>query len=504
VAGSLLGVGVAAAWAAGPAVAPRAGPGRAPAPLVLRVDEARGGPPVGWSCADAKAGAAAERLGAPPEVDVPVEGGALRGALPPPPLRENSLASVAPAAAPAPAAPDLWLTKADLSNGRLDAPAAVAPQPLEGSPAALGALAAAFSRAERGGRLRVSVFGASHTEGDVWTGALRRMLQDRYGDLGHGFVVPAAPVSGYRGQDVNLCASEGWRGDWAGRKGGRADGRFALSGATVASAHPADFGWVETTHENPHGRRVSRFDVFAVGQPGGGALLLTVDDAAPRAVQTAGEGLVWVRVEVPDGPHRLTVQPLGDGEVRLLGVSAERGGAGALVDAIGLRGRQARSWLDWSPALRDAALYALDPDVAVLAFGVNEAADADYDPARHAAELDRVLSVLRGVLPETACVLVGPTDRVVETGRPPRYRVVANTARVTAVQRAAARKHGCAFWDWQAAMGGPGAMLAWRHAAPPLANPDLIHLSTAGYERSARFFADALADAAGIPPFPIP
>ena len=53
----------------------------------------------------------------------------------------------------------------------------------------------------------MTFFGASHTGGDYWTGHLRRILQARYGDIGHGFTMPVPMYRSARAHDINLCAS---------------------------------------------------------------------------------------------------------------------------------------------------------------------------------------------------------------------------------------------------------------------------------------------------------
>ena len=380
----------------------------------------------------------------------------------------------------------------DLPGGRLHR---IPVQPIEGTRKDLEAVAQVMQKAEMGGRVRISVFGASHTGADFFTGHMRRVLQRRYGDIGHGFVYPAALYSGYRANDINLCRSEGWNSDWVGRTDGYGDGMYGFAGATVSSGDPADFGWIETTTSNLNGRTVSHYDVFSLGQPQGGTMLLTVDQAPPRAIftESLSPSFLWHRIEVPDGPHRLTVQPVGDGEVRIFGLSAERDGPGVLVDAMGIRGRKARTWLYWNPEMAQAGLQALNPDLVVLAYGTNEAADSDYRMVHYRSDLRQVLAMMRKGAPDTACILIGPTDRGGWQGKHT-VEIWNRTALVAQVQREVAPEFGCAFWDWQEAMGGPGSIAAWRLLDPKFAGRDLIHLTQRGYEWSAERFIQALDD----------
>lgn len=413
------------------------------------------------------------------------------------PTRTQAAISVPEPATPTPALPATLTIEGsgeELSIAGLHDPSTLPLQRIEGPPHALEAVRRAMARGPAGRRLRISFFGASHTGGDWWTGHIRRRLQERHGDLGHGFVMPAALYSGYRGQDVNLCRSDGWRSDWAGKRDGRGDGLLGFAGASVSADDPGQFGWIETTRTNPQGRSVGWFDLYTLGQPGGGQLAVAVDDAPARLVGTDHDEplLQRTRLLVPDGSHRLTLSPGGDGEVRVFGVSMERDGPGVLVDAMGIRGRQARTWLDWDTTLFGQGLASLEPDLVVLAYGTNEAANTKYAMEEYEADLRSVLRKLRAAWPEPqACVLVGPGDRFKKTGRD-RYSVWGRTRLVADVQRKVAPEFGCGYWDWQEAMGGAGSMMRFRQNDPPLAAADGIHFTKAGYELMGEHFLSAL------------
>lgn len=373
------------------------------------------------------------------------------------------------------------------------------PEPLRGPPEVLGRIRDVFRRGARGERVRISFFGASHTGGELWTGRIRRILQGRWGDSGHGFVMPAALYDGDRASDVGLCRTDGWLSDWHTKANAHEDGLLGFAGMSVSSGNPADFGWVETTRTGERGSDVARFDVYVLGQPSGGTLLARVDGLEPFRIPTTAEtaGLRLVRVRVADGAHRLTLSPAGDGEVRIFGVSMEREGSGVLVDAMGIRGREARDWLHWEPTMFGQGLRSLAPDMVVLAYGTNEAADQRYGMDEYRADLRAVLRMLRAAVPpEVPCILAGPSDRAWKLGAG-RYAIWDRTAPVAAIQREVAPDFGCASWDWQQAMGGPGSMVGWHRADPKLGAGDLVHHTKAGYEWIADRFVAAVDDLEG-------
>ncbi len=374
---------------------------------------------------------------------------------------------------------------------------ALAHQPLEGKPEDLARVGRVMQDIRKGMHVRLSFWGASHTSADWWTGQIRRVLQAEYGDQGHGFILPAALYAHYRGSDINLCRTSGWKSWWANRWSGPHADKLGFGGMAVTSNNPQDFGWLQTTVSNPQGRRVSRYDIFTLQHSEGGSLLAQVDQSETVDIPTLGPGprLQQTRLEVADGPHRLTLRPKGDGEVRIFGVSAEREGSGVIVDTIGIRGREARSWLQWDPAIAIEGMAALDSDLVVLAYGTNEANDPTYEMGRYASDLRKVLALMRQGLPEAACVLVGPTDRAKKLGEDT-FAIWDRTALVAQVQQQVAPEFGCVSWDWQTVTGGPGSMVAWMYADPPLGSRDGIHLTRAGYEWSAERFLDALWETA--------
>ena len=371
--------------------------------------------------------------------------------------------------------------------------ATIALEPLRGHPADLARVSAVLAKAaRREGVTRVSFWGASHVAGEFFTGELRRLLQDRYGDAGHGFVMPAAPWKGYRGSDVNLCTSGTWASDYHNRPGGRRDGLLGIAGISVEASTPASSGWVQTTLTNPHGRAVSRFEVLFLRQPGGGSVDLSVDGTGPIRVSTAGEqGAGGVSLVVSEGPHRLAVTPAGDGPVRIFGVQLERDVPGVVVDAMGVTERTASSWLGWDPVLMGAYLSRRMPDLAVLAYGTNEANESGLSEPVYRDSLRAVLTRMRTLLPDAACVLIGPSDR----GRKVRgnaHVIWGPTALVARVQREVGPEFGCATWDLQEATGGPGSMFRWRSTEPTLVAADLLHFSAKGYQELARRFLAAV------------
>lgn len=74
---------------------------------------------------------------------------------------------------------------------------------------------------------------------------------------------------------------------------------------------------------------------------------------------------------------------------------------------------------------------------------------------------------------------------------------------IVRVQREAAYRAGCAYFDTFAWMGGPGAMQRWARHKPRLAAGDLVHLTIEGYKRVAQGIVELLPELRSALPAPL-
>jgi len=358
---------------------------------------------------------------------------------------------------------------------------------------------AAFHRALRRaatgeGQARIVVYGASHVASDLFTGYIRDELQTRFGDAGHGFVLPVHPWRRYRHRGVEIQSS---RDDWTPlriRAGDRESDYFGLAGVTVETDVAGAFGVVRTSDRHELGSAAGRLELFYLQQPGGGSFDVIVDDRVVERVSTAADAPqagYWTG-HVPDGPHSLGVRVVGDGMVRLFGAVLERDRPGVIVDTLGINGARARYQLLWEDALYREHLARRHPDLVVLAYGTNEAGD-DESMAHYEAQLREVVARVRETVPEAACLLVGPSDRPVRVDRRT-YEDRPRTAALIEVQHRVATDLGCGFFDLVAFSGGPMSMVSWARSNPAFGQPDHVHYTRYGYHRLGEVLFGAMME----------
>ena len=341
--------------------------------------------------------------------------------------------------------------------------------------------------------LHVIQLGDSHTEGDAFTGALRRRLWARLGDGGRGFV----PIAGDQ-WDVVRTLTGPWRVVRSGLRPSDAPDGLGLSRAIATS--PQAVLRVATCTRCVGGRSANRITVYFRTLTSGGRFRVEVDGRALELVSTRGGGRYGV--DVPDGAHAVAVRPEGDGPVEIYGVALDRSGDGARVDSAGIVGAQASHLLaeDWTVLTSQLADRA--PTLVVLAFGTNESVSARRDPAEHGAALATLLERVRAAVPTATLAVFGPPDTELRsTAQPGTFIPAPRLDGVISAARATAAAAGAAFVDLRALMGGPGAMQAWSVERPPWAEPDHVHLTARGYAHLADALVEALlGPAPGAPP----
>jgi lysophospholipase L1-like esterase len=349
-------------------------------------------------------------------------------------------------------------------------------------------------------------YGDSHTASDFGVSVLRHALQARFGEGGRGFVPIGRPwktygQEGVRGgmtqefQPVMVTSAHG--------RGGSADGSFGLLGVGLETSQPGARAWTEVT------AHTSRVELAYLEQPLGGGFDVLVDGSpagrvATRGVQTRS---AYVAFDVTDAPHTIEVRTLGDGVVRVYGLTLDRPEAGVVVDTLGINGAQISTPLHWSPDHFAEQLRHASPDLVVLAYGTNEALETSLLDIDYQERLAELLGRVARAAPGASCLLLGPPDLARRAGAQGDWKTWPRILEIVAMQRRVAQAAGCAFYDQLAAMGGPGSMATWASQPEPRAQGDRVHLTRSGYAQLATSLATSLLHAydewrveRGLPP----
>jgi lysophospholipase L1-like esterase len=338
-----------------------------------------------------------------------------------------------------------------------------------------------------GSIVRIMQFGDSHTAADIFTGQMRALMQAKFGNGGLGFQFPGHPFAGYRLLGSSRSQTSGWV-----TQGNRftdlGDGDTGLGGIAISARRPGESAFLTTTCET--------LQVQYLRQPGGGALDFSdngqpvseiktgTEDSADAAASERGAGTFTY--SCTPGEHEFQLITLDSAPVRLLGLVTEQ--AGVTYECLGINGAVAPLILKWNQQMFADYLGQRNPNLIVLAYGTNEAAQSASRNDEYVAELHEVLQNLHRIVPGASILMLGPYDRALKVGRGRHaaWQTQAAIDRIIADQKEACRVDACAFYDQRARMGGPGTMQRW--VPDGLAQGDHTHLTGTGY----RVLANAL------------
>lgn len=346
---------------------------------------------------------------------------------------------------------------------------------------------AALARGKAKEHVRLAMYGDSNLTMDELTGRLRRELQKRFGDGGHGFVALDIPWHWYQHQDVHhdgqwkyfkhIATSTNPVGDW----------HYGMAMMASESTRPGGSVWVTTADPgSPVGSTASRFDVFFLRKPGGGAFDLVADGEVLRTVSThvPQAELGIEHVALPDGPHKIACSVRSVAPVRFFGATLERGEPSIIVDSLGTG---ALNFVQIAYTKRDTRTPMLKHrgyKLVMFQVGTNT-----FMLERHKDDVKRFLSEIRDTLPGVSILIMTPPDVMSswnDAHSDRRIVIVSNQLREVAAET------GSAFWDYREAMGGDTSIKTFIKKG--LAAGDRIHLKKEGSELMADRFLCALQE----------
>src|SRR5216683_932611 len=332
--------------------------------------------------------------------------------------------------------------------------------------------------------VRVIQFGDSHTAGDSFTGALRTLFQQKFGDGGAGFQFAGYPFAGYHIHGTRRAQSTGWMALGTHLKD-IGDGMVGMGGVSLST--DAAGNWVSLDAD------ATSLQVQYLIQPNGGSIEIRDNDNLIATVSTASSDTLapdtagHFDAPVEPGPHHFEVLTIDQAPVRLLGLSTENS-AGVTYEAAGINGAEASLFLRWNEALQQTLMLESNPALIVLSYGTNEAGDRNWTEEAYAAMFQRIIERCRRLAPNASILVVGPPDRAMRAGRRA-WKPFSGVDRIVTAQRSVCRQMHCAYWDQRSRMGGFGSMRDW--VSISWAQPDHTHFTGEGYtELASALFSD--------------
>lgn len=326
--------------------------------------------------------------------------------------------------------------------------------------------------------LRIGMYGDSNLTSDFISGHLRRVLQRRYGDAGHGYVSLSRPWGSYRHEDVVMAGFWPMFKLYAPTTHVAPDRQYGFANMAAESGEVGAAAWAATT-KDPRakvGQSVSRFELYYSKQPRGGSFRVEIDKKEVRTIDTKAPAFEagFETFDVEDGPHELRCIVRGDGKVRLHGVSLDRelpegSRRGVQVDSLGA-GALNYERLTWvASETRREQLRRRAYDLIIVWLGMN----VMFVPPNR-AWAKAFIGELDEATPGVPILVLSPGDTVRDGSTKSDPRIVA----VVKQMREVAAEMNVAFWDFREAMGGDGSIIGFTKRG--LTGEDHIHFGPEG------------------------
>ncbi len=340
--------------------------------------------------------------------------------------------------------------------------------------------------------VRILHYGDSILTTDELSGRVRAILQHRFGDGGHGFVLMLRPWRWYH----HLGVTQGGVKDlWRVHPftaSPVADGLYGLGGvAFIAPRGTRAKAWVATADEGLQGREVNSFDISYLKQPKGGSFSIFIDGKLIESVKTAADKKEVAHhiVKVKFGRSKLRIKTNNDGIVRVFGVIMENGEPGVVYDSLAVNGASGTNILRMNPLSWKKEIAYRKPSLVIIMMGANEGANRFLNIEEYKKYFSKVLSTLKAASPHASCLVVGALDQAkkaasggLESKKMP--------IKLSSAQKEVAFNKGCAFFDTFNAMGGSGSMAKW--CTTGYGGGDFIHPTQAGSVRIGNWLAESL------------
>ena len=313
-------------------------------------------------------------------------------------------------------------------------------------------------------------FGGSHIQAERPTTVARKLLQEKYGDGGSGYVFSYEAANTYGSVNYKSTAL----GEWRFRKsfqGRLQDCPIGFCGMVVETREEnASLSFEFKVSKMPKNRDIKVF---------------FENDSACHLVEFK------INDQVINGDHNLTFQPYGaiftfndtikdfqiisrgGGErLRFYGLSIENiANRGVVYHSAGVGAAAYRSFLICDK-YEDQA-NELKPDIAIIDYGTNDILYYNRVESSLAAQVEKTIEKLRAQNPKMIIILTSTQDLFYKR------RVISACVDFRDLMDSLARKNNCMYWNFYDLAGGYNTIRAW--ADKGYARTDGVHLTQNGY-----------------------
>lgn len=333
------------------------------------------------------------------------------------------------------------------------------------------------------GKAELLILGDSHMQCEDFGNSLAQYFLDSLAVplAGRGFVFPYPLARTSHRSNMFFSPCNQWSGCRITRESNSCD--WGISGwVAILDRDSSSFSW---THTGTGFRRGDQINLLVPERKSSFFNVFLADSLGNRQPMVYNRSQAGFLGTVSNASSRLQFEIFrskSSEEFILQGLVIDPISNGLVVGISGTNGARLDHYLQ-SPDF-NRHLKVLSPGLVVICLGTNDAFVRHFDPSVTRNSLQQLLEKIKSALPDAAVLLVGPPDHCLH-----RKRVNPATKKVNAIFAETAENLDFVFWNQQKAMGGAGAIHAWRKRK--LATKDLVHFTPDGYSLQAKLLGRA-------------
>jgi lysophospholipase L1-like esterase len=334
--------------------------------------------------------------------------------------------------------------------------------------------------------VRIAYFGDSFIEGDILTGSLRYLFQEKYGGNGAGFVPISSLTSGFR--TTVLTSADGWEEHCL------TDSVFdrkkqGISGYYFIPQINSSATYSSRTASRKETDTCSEASFYFITD---GDLKFTTAINRQAKEQHIAEGsadIQKVSVRGRIGQIKIIVDNPGR-NTRFFGVTMDDRNRGVIVDNYSLRGVSGEA-LESVPEKTFRDFDKLRSyDLVILQYGLNVATKTGNKYDYYKKGMVKVINYLRNNLPNSDFLLVSVGDRAAKIDG--EMTTMPGVKNLLVTQQTIASECGIAFWNLMDVMDLDGGIVGYVNSKPSKANLDYTHINARGGDLVAKHLFETI------------
>ena len=336
---------------------------------------------------------------------------------------------------------------------------------------------------ENKSKTRIAFFGDSFIEGDILTAEVRKILQNRFGGGGVGFVPITSEIAGFR-QTISHRFKQ--FNTYNIISNGKTQIPFAAAGYC---SYPLPGNLVTYAGINSN-KRLKRFNNIRVFY-----------ETASKETISYAIGNKTMNFQT-NSTNKLSVENLPNVRtnqisfvfppslnLKLYGISIEDS-SGVVIDNFGMKSNSGVALAKITDSRHRQFDSLQNYKLIVLQYGLNVVGPTTTNLDWYIKSMTKMVKRMKRNYPNASILLLSVSDR--GTRQNGKYQTMSTIPLMIEAQRKIAKNAEVAFWDMFEAMGGQNTIVKYVMEKPALANKDFTHLTFKGGEKIANIFTNTL------------